>query len=168
MARGFEDTELRERVDSPTCEKSNLRLTIAIAASMGWRINSLDVQSAFLQGEKVEGDIYLKPPKEANTDKVWKLRRYVYGLKQASRKWYLKISKELKELGVKMSQMDEAFFYWYHNGKLSGLVAGHVDDFFWCGSAEFEKQIIDEITSRFQISSNSLGSKFTSYHQELY
>ena len=70
VARGFEDTELRERVDSPTCEKSNLRLTIAIAASKGWRINSLDVQSAFLQGEEVEGDIYLKPPKEANTDKV--------------------------------------------------------------------------------------------------
>ena len=56
--------------------------------------------------------------------------------------------------------MDEAFFYWYHNGKLAGLVAGHVDDFFWCGSAEFEKQVIDEITSRFQISSD-LHDSFT-------
>ena len=58
VARGYEDTELKERVDSPTCEKSNLRLTIAIAASKVWRSNSLDVQSAFLQGEEVEGDIY--------------------------------------------------------------------------------------------------------------
>ena len=160
VARGFEDTELKERVDSPTCEKSNLRLTIAIAASMGWRINSLDVQSAFLQGEEVEGNIYLKPPKEANTDKLWKLRKYVYGLKQASRKWYLKISKELQALGVKMSHMDEAFFFWYHKGELAGLVAGHVDDFFWCGSPEFKELVIDEITSRFQISSD-LHDSFT-------
>lgn len=59
-----------------------------------------------------------------------------------------------------MSKMDEAFFYWYHEGKLAGLVAGHVDDFFWCGSAEFERQVIDEITSRFQISSD-LHDSFT-------
>ena len=66
VARGFEDTELKERVDSPTCEKSNLRLTIAVAASMGWRINSLDVQSAFLQGEEVEGDINLHQASEGS------------------------------------------------------------------------------------------------------
>ena len=160
VARGFEDTELKERVDSPTCEKSNLRLTIAIAASMGWRINSLDVQSAFLQGEEVEGDIFIKPPKEMNTDKLWKLRKYVYGLKQASRKWYMKISKELKALGVNKSKMDEAFFFWYHEGKLAGLVAAHVDDFFWCGSDQFKSQIIDEITARFRISSD-LHDSFT-------
>ena len=42
VARGFEDEELKERVDSPTCSKSNLRLVVAIAASKEWRINSLD------------------------------------------------------------------------------------------------------------------------------
>ena len=153
VARGYEDTELKERVDSPTCEKSNLRLTIAIAASKGWRINSLDVQSAFLQGEEVEGDIYLRPPKEVNTNKVWKLWKHVYGLKQASRKWYMKLSKELKNLGVKMCTMDEAFFYFHHDGELCGLLAGHVDDFFWCGSDRFKTEVIDKITSRFRISS---------------
>ena len=160
VARGYEDTELKERVDSPTCEKSNLRLTIAIAASKGWRINSLDVQSAFLQGEEVEGDIYLRPPKELRTSKIWKLRKHVYGLKQASRKWYIKISNELKNLGVKMCQMDEAFFYWHHEGQLAGLLAGHVDDFFWCGSEKFRAEIIDKVISRFNISSD-LHDSFT-------
>ena len=75
VARGYEDTELSERVDSPTCEKSNLRLAITIAASNQWQINSLDIQSAFLQGECVEGDIFLKPPKEVKTDCVWKLKK---------------------------------------------------------------------------------------------
>ena len=154
VARGYEDTELNERIDSPTCEKSNLRLAIVIAASKQWRVNSLDVQSAFLQGKEVEGNIYFRPPKEVNTTSVWKLKKYVYGLKQASRKWYEKMLKELRKLGVTKSKLDEAFFYWHLNGKLCGIIAGHVDDFFWAGTADFKNQIIDSIRKMFKISSD--------------
>ena len=154
VARGYEDTELKERVDSPTCEKSNLRLAVAIAASNQWRVNSLDIQSAFLQGESVEGEIFLKPPKEVNTTCVWKLKRHVYGLKQASRKWYERILKELLQLGVLKSKLDEAFFYWHNKGSLSGVIAGHVDDFFWAGTEHFKQQIIDPIRNMFNISSD--------------
>ena len=111
VARGYEDEEQKERVDSPTCSKSNLRLVIAIASSKNWRINSVDFQSAFLQGEDVDSEIYLKPPKEANTEKLWKLRKRVYGLKQASRKWYNKVSSELLKSGLSKSKMDAALFY---------------------------------------------------------
>ena len=54
VARGFEDDYINIRTDSPTCSKMNLRLTVAIASSKGWEINSLDIQSAFLQGEVME------------------------------------------------------------------------------------------------------------------
>ena len=153
-ARGYEDTELTDRVDSPTCEKSNLRLAMAIAAANQWQINSLDVQSAFLQGENVVGDIHIRPPKEANTNKLWKLVKHVYGLKQASRKWYEKVLSELLKLGVCKSKLDEAFFYRHEDGVLSGVIAGHVDDFFWAGNEEFRKKIIDPIRKTFKISSD--------------
>ena len=146
--------ELTERVDSPTCFKSNLRLIIAISASRNWRINSLDIQSAFLQGENMTSDIFLKPPKEANTNKIWKLCKHVYGLKQAARKWYNQISSELETLGVKKSRMDEAIFYWHSDGELNGLLAGHVDDFFWYGVDGFKQHIIDRLMSTFKISSD--------------
>ena len=160
VARGYECNETNERVDSPTCEKSNLRLVITIAASKKWRINSLDIQSAFLQGQDVTGDIYLIPPKEFRSNTLWKLRKHVYGLKQASRKLYIKVLKELENLGVQKCKMDEALFYWHCDGKLEGLIAGHVDDFFWCGTDLFQKSVIDEISKIFKISSD-LHDSFT-------
>ena len=44
VARGFEDAVIQSRTDSPTCSKMNLRLMIAITASKGWNVNSLDIQ----------------------------------------------------------------------------------------------------------------------------
>ena len=154
VARGYEDEEQKERVDSPTCSKSNLRLVIAIASSKNWRINSLDFQSAFLQGEDVDSEIYLKPPKEANTEKLWKLRKHVYGLKQASRKWYNKVSSELLNSGLSKSKMDAALFFWHCDNELKGLVAGHVDDFFWSGTKELKSGVMDGIMETFRISSD--------------
>ncbi|MCH80532.1 hypothetical protein A2U01_0001302 [Trifolium medium] len=53
----------------------------------------LDVKSAFFYGELVE-DVYVKQPlgyhKEEN-DKVYKLKKALYGLRQTSRAWYSKI-----------------------------------------------------------------------------
>ena len=87
VARGFgkgEDSPIRR--DSPTSTKESLRLTLVTAASKGWRIGSLDIKSAFLQGQKIERDVYLKPPKDAGTDRLWKLNKTVYGLGDASRR----------------------------------------------------------------------------------
>lgn len=99
MARGYEDRCITEKTDPPTCKKNNLRL-LTISASKRWGINSLDIQCV-LQGEKPDRNI-LCPPVEANTTKLWHLRKCVYGLKMASRKWYDRVSKELDHLDVNM------------------------------------------------------------------
>ena len=67
--------------------------------------------------------------------------------------WYLRVSQELKALGVTKCKYDEAIFYWHQNGKLQGVLTAHVDDFFWAGSDKFEKNIINRLTSTFKISS---------------
>jgi len=38
---------------------------LTVASVMGWQCKTTDVKAAFLQGTKIERDIYLKPPKEA-------------------------------------------------------------------------------------------------------
>ena len=71
MVRGFEEGEGSPiRRDSPTCTKESLRFTLVTGASKGSQIGSLDIKSAFLQGQKIERDgyVYLKPPKEAGAD----------------------------------------------------------------------------------------------------
>ena len=98
---------------------------------MGWEIHSLDITSAFLQGNSIEREVYLKPPSEAGTDgRVWRLKHCIYGLNDAPRAWYDRVRKELLDLDGKTSSFDEAMFLWHDDEcRLIGLVVTHVDDF---------------------------------------
>ncbi len=153
VARGFEEAEINDiRKDSPTCGKDSLRLCLTLFASMEWQINSLDVKAAFLQGNPIEREVFLVPPKEAKTNKMWKLNKTVYGLADASRTWYLRVREELTNLGVQVSKYDEAIFFWCTSKGLEGLLCCHVDDFLWGGSDRFKEGVIDKTKERFEIS----------------
>ena len=83
---------------------------LAIFSAKKWPINSLDIKSAFLQGNGINRDIFLTLPKESGTCNIWKLNTTVYGLLDASRIWYLRVKKELQQLGVNTSKYDEATY----------------------------------------------------------
>ena len=96
-ARGFE--ELQDFAsDFPCCSRIGVRSIFVLIASQNWNITSIHVKTAFLQGIKIERIIYLRPPKEANTSKVWKLEKCAYVLADASRYWYLRVREELLKL----------------------------------------------------------------------
>ena len=154
VARGFEDPDRDElRRDSPTCGKSNFRLITSILSSNKWQVHCLDVACAFLQGKPIDRDVYLKPPSEvAKPNTLWKLHKCVYGLVDASRKWYLKVIQEIEKLDVRKSIYDEAIFYWYHENTLHGIIVSHVDDFMWGGSVSFKGNIIDNLKKTLTIS----------------
>ena len=112
VARGFEDASRDdERKDSPTCGRENLRLLFALISACNWRINTMNIKSVFLQGKSIEQDVFIKPPKEANTTKLWKLKTTVYGLCDAPREWYLSVKKELLATGCVKSRYDDTIFY---------------------------------------------------------
>ena len=97
VARRFEGDNLKKiRKDSPTCCKDNFRLGLCIISSKSWTIHSVDVKIINRgQGKVINRDIYLKPPKEAETLKLWTLRTTVYGLCDAPRVWYLSVKEVL-------------------------------------------------------------------------
>jgi hypothetical protein len=130
VARGFEDTDHSQCTDSPTCSKDSIRMALALMASRSWDCMTLDVKTAFLQGSHLKRDIFLLPPKEANTNGLWKLNKAVYGLREASRKWYDRVKIELEAIGMVKSKYDEALFYWNNGDACQGIIAIHVDDFF--------------------------------------
>ena len=71
VAQGFEEMDGNTiRKDSPTCGRENLRLILLMTNLNEWKINTMDIKSAFLQGKPIERDVYLKPPKEAHTKKI--------------------------------------------------------------------------------------------------
>ena len=77
--------------DSPTVNKITLKILLTVAASKGWKIRCSDVTRAFLQSAEIKRDVHVKPPKEADVKKgfCWKLEKTVYGLKDATRGFYL-------------------------------------------------------------------------------
>ena len=137
-----EDNLSNIRKNSPTCCKDDFRLTLSIIISNKWIIHSADVKSTFLQVQGIDPDIYLKPPKEASTKKLWKLKTTVYGLCDAPRVWFISVKQVLLKAGAEKSKLDDSIFFWHRNGKVQGLICCHVDDFFWGGINNFEKTVI--------------------------
>ena len=62
----------------------------------------MDVKTAFLNGSLLE-DVYMTQPEgfadPKHPNKVCKLQRSIYGLKQASRSWNLRFDELVKEFG---------------------------------------------------------------------
>ena len=145
VARGFEDDiGYGRKVDSPTCARESLCLTLSLIAIKGWKCMAMDIKTAFLQGKPIEREIFLLPPKEFNDgNNVWKLKKAVYGLNEASRYWYTRVKDEFIKVGLTMSKFDEALFYKEKDGLCIGIIAVHVDDFIYGGLSEFEKVIIE-------------------------
>ena len=101
VASGFEEIDANIiRDDSPTCGRKNLRLILLITNLNRWKINTMDIKSVFLQGKSIERVVYLKPPKEAHTNKIWKLNTTVFGLGDAPRAWYIFVKEELLKTGT--------------------------------------------------------------------
>ena len=150
VARGFEES-LVEAVDSPTIGKDCVRLVLALASAFNWTIKSTDIKSAFLQGQLISRDVFLKPPKEAGVQKgfIWKLRRCLYGLNDAARQFYNSLSKELEHLGCVKNPHDPSLFCKYNEGKLIGVLVSHVDDFLHAGDPIFETKVIAKLCQRF-------------------
>ena len=117
-----------------------MRVMLAIASSRRWKVKTTDIKSAFLQGRRMERDVYLVPPKEANVSKgkLWKLRHCLYGLNDAARHFYQSVVEAMLSLGCKQSTYDPALFYLQREGKLVGMMVCHIDDFLHAGEEEFD------------------------------
>ena len=160
VARGYEE-EGDIVSDSPTMNKSSLRVILSLAASKGWTLETTDIKSAFLQGDTINRDVFIKPPREANLEKgyLWKLLKCLYGLRDASKMWYSRIKNALLRLGFEISKLDPAVFYFRNKNKeVIGLVGVHVDDFIHAGSDSFNQYVISPLMDEFKVGKNEKGS----------
>lgn len=154
VARGFEELNVLElQKDSPTCASESLRLLVAVICQKQWTLHSMDIKSAFLQGIELSRDIYIRPPPEAICEgTLWKLKKCVYGLADASLYWYNRVKDIVLKAGGKMSKVDPAVFYWLDQDcTVTGVLACHVDDFIWGGTQSFSTTIIPHLRSVFQV-----------------
>ena len=151
VARGFQEREVVV-ADSPTVAKTAFRTMLSVASSNNWCISTTDIKSAFLQGNHIDRDVYLKPPKEAEVPdgKIWKLKKSLYGLYDGARQFYLSVRETLLSLGCHICSVDPSlFFYFDCTGQLAGLLISHVDDFLHAGNQEFDSRVMNPLRTRF-------------------
>ena len=125
---------------------------LTIAASKGWEVQCADITRAFLQTEDLDREVYVIPPPEAQipNNKVWKLKRAVYGLIDASRGFFLNHSDKHKKFGFEALRMDPATFVMKRKGEPKAISASHVDDTNTIASKEDVKKIGEFVGKQFK------------------
>ena len=159
VAKGYEEDSSSLRTDSPTCSRESLRLVWMVAGIMSWKVETLDFTAAFLQGDKIERDVYLRMPDDVcPSTHVWKLKRCIYGLNDAPRSWYKKVVSTLTGLKGVQSTFDNGLFMWHRNMDLAGVIAVHVDDFTLCGNQAFKEDTIMKIKQLLKVGTHEFGT----------
>ena len=95
---------------APVSKHTTLRAVLATAALNDYKLHQIDIKTAFLNGV-LEETVYVQPPPGFEApDKVWHLRRALYGLRQAPRAWHFTLKDELERLGYCESAADPSLF----------------------------------------------------------
>ena len=133
VAKGFSQVEGidYDEVFSPVVRFETVRIMFALAALNSWHISGLDVKTAFLYG-KLDEEIYMEQPEgfkiKGQERKVLRLRRAIYGLKQAALAWWRELANSLKEMGFKRLYSDAGIFICRHSDGTFAIIVAYVDD----------------------------------------
>ena len=115
---------------SPVSKKDSLRIIMALVAQYDLELHQMDVKITFLNGD-IEEEIYMNQPEgfsmEGKDHMVCKLKKSIYGLKQASRQWYLKFNNTITSFGFQENIVDRCIYRKISGSKFIFLVL-YVDD----------------------------------------
>ena len=81
-----------------------------------------------------------------------RLKKPLYGLDNASRKFWLHVKEVLRKIGMKIMEGDEGFYYLHRYSYLQGCMTTHVVDFTLAGSLDFIKEVLEMIEGELTIS----------------
>lgn len=131
-----------------------MRVLLNIAITKGWSIRHLDINNAFLQGTLYE-DVYMsQPPGFVDKDfptYVCKLKKAIYGLRQASRAWYHELRKFLLQVGFHNSKSDSSLIV-YQQGDIFLYLLVYVDDIILTGSSsDHLHSFVETLSKRFSL-----------------
>lgn len=133
---------------SPVVRHSTLRLLFALSVRLCLKMYHLDVPTAFLNGD-LDEEVFMMMPEglniHENVNKVLKLNKAIYGLKQASRAWNQKVNIVMKELNYQNSKYEPCLYTKRNdNGNLT-IVALYVDDFFVFSNCKDEVESLKNV-----------------------
>ncbi|CAI7859718.1 unnamed protein product [Closterium sp. NIES-54] len=130
VAKGFQQTKGKDfdEIFAPVGKGTTLRVILGMAANRGWRIKQMDITTAFLNGIILE-ELYMLQPEglDDGSGRVCRLKKAIYGLKQAPHAWYHKLEETLLAGGFKKSECDHSLFLLQEKEQFLMLLV-YVDD----------------------------------------
>lgn len=132
VAKGFTQ---RKGIDfndtfSPVSSKDSFRIIMALVAHYDLELHQMDVKTTFLNGDLHE-DVYMCQPEgfvvKGKEHMKCRLKKSIYGLRQASREWYIKFDDVIGKFGFKENFVDQCIYLKVSGSKYIILVL-YVDD----------------------------------------
>jgi hypothetical protein len=113
-----------DEVFTPVARMESVRVIIILAAHLSWSVHHMDVKSAFLNDDLGE-EVYVSQPLgfiiKGQEQKVYKLHKVLYGLRQAPRTWNSKLDICLHELGFSKCKTEYGLSSVTHHGALARM-----------------------------------------------
>ena len=155
VCRGFTEDINKFQCESPVVTREAIKVFFTVCGAYSWIPESLDIKTAFLQCKTLDRNVFVRPPKEAATTKLWKLLKPVYGLKDASRQWYQTVRDEFCKLGFESCDFEPSLFVKREGSQVAGILCIHVDDFLIAGKSDFLRETKDSLNRAFTVGKES-------------
>lgn len=157
VAKGYNQQEGidYEETFAPVARMEAIRIFLAYATNMNFKVYQMDVKSAFLNG-KIKEDVYVQQPPGFESSEfpnhVYKLNKALYVLKQEPRAWYETLSAFLIQNKFVRGKIDNTLFIYRTKSDVI-LVQVYVDDIlFGLTSFKLCKQFEKLMTIKFEMS----------------
>lgn len=137
---------------APVVKYTSIRMLLAIATNQKLQVTQLDAVTAFLNGE-LEEKIYMEQPilYEDGTKRYCRLKKSIYGLKQASRVWNRTLDGVLTDFGLEQSKTDQYIYFSKKSVQILYL-AIYVDDILiFTNDTKLEQTVRDTLSNNFKM-----------------
>ncbi|RVW51536.1 Retrovirus-related Pol polyprotein from transposon TNT 1-94 [Vitis vinifera] len=153
VAKGYTQTYGTDYIKTfaPVAKINTIRVLLSLVANLDWPLQQFDVKNVFLHGELSE-EVYMDLPpgcmvSEKQCQKVCKLKKSLYGLKQSPRAWFGRFTKSMRAFGYRQSNLDHTLFLKKQHGKITALIV-YVDDMVVTGNDPEERKALQNYLSR--------------------
>ena len=144
VVRGYDQVvEDPDETYASTPSHLTLKTLLTLAVARGWHVTLADVSTAFLHAS-MDGEVLVLPPVEyyPSGDVVWKLKRALYGLKNAPKLWQQHLASTLESKGFQRMKSDPNLYF---HAKRKIYLLCYVDDLMLFGERKAVADLVADL-----------------------
>lgn len=153
VAKGFQQAyQENEEIYSPVARINTLKILFSTACHKGWKIEQMDVETAFVNGT-IRTEVYIYPPDgyEVERNKVCLLNKSLYGLRESPRDWYECFHEFMTKTNFTRSRYDYCLYKSNAHGNPIYVIL-YVDDLLIFGTDKTDiEEMKQKLSKKFQM-----------------